>query len=73
MKYSMLTRTNWDTQCTFFLHDGLLYGGLHTYGLRPYAMFTTPTEREGKLGQGEGEDVNCRDQALLNLDKIIHK
>lgn len=44
-------------------------------GLRPYAMFRTPTKGKGKLGKGEGEgdDVNCKDRALLILDKIIHK
>ena len=44
-------------------------------GLRLYAMFTTPTKGKRKLGKGEGEgdDVNCRDRALLILDKTIHK
>jgi len=75
MNYLMFTHTNWDTQCTLFLHDDLLYGEVIMDGLRPYAMFRTPTKGKGKLGKGEGEgdDVNCKDRALLILDKIIHK
>ena len=29
------------------------------------------TKGEGKLGEGEGEDIKCRDQVLLILDKLI--